>query len=405
MYKKILIISMFIVSLFGVTVFAHNPETMYEYEVDYEFSGYGVEKYWVYACKPLVFYQADGGKSLKFKAVDGTSFARTYSSRRQVPYPTLSNSDGYDDITLSSSTSTLVSLNYVENVFVNGEYVPPSPPEPERPTYPDEIGINSLFINNLKENIKVTGYLTGTSPLKWYDIEVYGKFINDSSVIVNASLLKTYIINNTVVWHGDEKRRMGEGLGSKSFRWIQTPSGKGTIGEFKMVVTMPMLKEGVHNVTLGTTINLQEQTREYVWLTDTIKNVEFLGDNFEDNFEKPPVDVPEDGTSGQVGGVGGNGTSDIPQVPEDGNIIDWLKYFFDVILWLVTYPFVLIGEIIGTLMNYIIDLFKSLAPVGDYLRQVLSFIPSDIMNVLWGILSFSILFSTIKMVTGYMRGR
>lgn len=142
-------------------------------------------------------------------------------------------------------------------------------------------------------------------------------------------------------------------------------------------------------------------------------NITWIGNNvivkFTSDGSLPEYNPDVGDSGGNVGNdgsvnVGGEDFGQIPQAPKDGDLGSWLSYIGNLLIWLVTYPFKLLGNIITTLVGYINGMFSILQPVTNQLNSVLSFIPSDILNVCWGFLSFTLLYSVIKSVMKMIRG-
>lgn len=139
------------------------------------------------------------------------------------------------------------------------------------------------------------------------------------------------------------------------------------------------------------------------WINNSIK-VRFTSDGSLPEYNPNPGDTGGNVVNDGSVNVGGEDFGQIPKPPKDGDLASWLSYIGNLLIWLVTYPFKLLGNIITTLIGYINGMFSILQPVTNQLNSVLSFIPSDILNVCWGFLSFTLLYSVIKSVMKMIRG-
>lgn len=153
-----------------------------------------------------------------------------------------------------------------------------------------------------------------------------------------------------------------------------------------------------NNSSISLFANMWYPQTDTNWLEDIII-VTFSSDGSIPEYTPPD----SNGNNGSID-IGGNNIDGLPSAPVDGSITDWFSYIGNLIFWLVTYPFKLLGNIIITLTGYITNMFNILQPVTNQLNSVLSFIPQDILNVCWGFLSFTILYSVLKSAFKMIRG-
>lgn len=139
------------------------------------------------------------------------------------------------------------------------------------------------------------------------------------------------------------------------------------------------------------------------WINNSI-SVKFTSDGSQPEYKPDSGDNGGNIDSDGNVNVGGDDYGQIPQPPKDGSVSDWFAYIGNLIFWIITYPFKLVGNIVSTLVGYVTNMFSILQPVTNQLNSVLSFIPSDILNACWGFLSFTILYSVIKSVFKMIRG-
>lgn len=154
----------------------------------------------------------------------------------------------------------------------------------------------------------------------------------------------------------------------------------------------------LNNVATVLTCSMWYPKSDTVWVADEI-TVHLTSDG-----SIPEYTPPSSGSDGGNINVGGNNIDGLPSAPVDGSVTDWLEYIGNLIFWLITYPFKLLGNIVTTLMSYITNMFNILQPATDQLNNVLSFIPKDILNVCWGFLSFTMLYSVLKSAFKMIRG-
>ena len=117
--------------------------------------------------------------------------------------------------------------------------------------------------------------------------------------------------------------------------------------------------------------------------------------------------------NGVIDGDGSNSTTDItgdsvdnfPVAPgSDGTIGEWFKYVGELVVWLVTYPFKLLGDVFNVLGIYINSMISQLEETARAINGLLTFIPQDILNVVYGFISFTLLYSVVRGVLKLIRG-
>lgn len=200
-------------------------------------------------------------------------------------------------------------------------------------SHPNEKPVDGeyLWISSPKENTKLSGYigqsLVGDVKLKQFDIEVYGRYLSKNGLFDNSSFIKTSIINSFKLQYGEKTKQMAEGLGLKSFDWIVEPKD-GEYAEFRVVLYSSMFEQGsIEDLTVSCTVKRYDGEKQV--FSDTVKNIEMLIDNYDDNINVSP---PEDGESGEVdGSVEGSK----PERPDSLNPLDWIIYILDLIVYYI----------------------------------------------------------------------
>lgn len=194
-----------------------------------------------------------------------------------------------------------------------------------------------------------------------------------------------------------------------SFRWIVKPSkavdsvsSPYAIAEIKISTVFKDLgrKKFIVNSALKVADDSEDITRDIRQYTDSIY-VEFVSDeNYSDG-----VVINPDGTTGSDGSNSDINLDGFPTSPgSNATIIDWVKYFGDVIIWLVTYPFKLLANCFTVLGVYITVMLKTLQSTSEQITGLFTFIPKDILNVTYGIISFTLLYSVIRGLLRLIRG-
>lgn len=198
---------------------------------------------------------------------------------------------------------------------------------------------------------------------------------------------------------------------SDSFRWIVKPSKAVdsvstpyAIAELQINTVFKDIGKKTFTVTSGLkvsddSVDITRDIREY---TDSI-DIEFVSD---ENYSDGSIINPDGSVgSGDNGLDFDNNLDGFPTAPGDGaSIVDWIKYFGDVILWLITYPFKLLANAFVVLGGYITTMVNTLTDTSKQITGLFTFIPSDILNVTYGFISFTLLYSVVRGVLKLIRG-
>lgn len=200
---------------------------------------------------------------------------------------------------------------------------------------------------------------------------------------------------------------------SDSFSWVVTPekaldsvSSPYAIAEFQLNTVFKDLgkKRLIVNCELDVLSGSPDfsLTREYRKYSDSIV-IEFFSD---ENYSDGSIINPDGSVgSGDNGLDFDNNLEGFPTSPGDGaSIVDWIKYFGDVILWLITYPFKLLANAFVVLGGYITTMVNTLTDTSKQITGLFTFIPSDILNVTYGFISFTLLYSVVRGVLKLIRG-
>lgn len=280
--------------------------------------------------------------------------------------------------------------------------------EEDRPTELPSVGNGILItapasgskINKLEYNDK--GYLEQVFTLK-----VQYK-PNDKSIFgVNDNQQKLDVIKGISCEMEDSD--FDYHIFDESFKWIVKPSkvvdsvsSPYAVAEMKISTVFKELGKKVFTVksALKVADDSTDITRDIREYTDSI-SVEFVSD---DNYQDGVVINP-DGTTGSDGSNSDIYLDGFPSAPGDGaSIVDWIKYFGDVILWLITYPFKLLANAFVVLGGYITTMVNTLTDTSKQITGLFTFIPSDILNVTYGFISFTLLYSVVRGVLKLIRG-
>lgn len=72
-----------------------------------------------------------------------------------------------------------------------------------------------------------------------------------------------------------------------------------------------------------------------------------------------------------------------PQKPgEDATITDWIKYYFDVVIYYIKMPFVYLGNAIETLVTSISDTMYATQGIGAILSHFFNWLPGEVMGMI-----------------------
>lgn len=236
-----------------------------------------------------------------------------------------------------------------------------------------------IWISSPKENTKLSGYIgqNNIGNYKIFDIEVYGRYLSKNGLFDTVGGIRTSIINSTKLVYADGVKLMGEGLGLKSFEWIVEPKN-GEYAEYRMVFYAPMLKIGTYDLTLSQTVKSYDGSKNT--LTDTIKGIEFLIDNYDDNIDSLP---PSGGSSGEVDGdINNPFPSDKPDRPDSLNILDWLIYILDTIVYYVNSIVSAISTVISILVNSLMTLTSELMSAVGKFTQIFGMLPEPMPQLI-----------------------
>ena len=87
-----------------------------------------------------------------------------------------------------------------------------------------------------------------------------------------------------------------------------------------------------------------------------------------------------------------------PVPPINGDsIFEWISYFVESILYVCFMPIKFIFDSLGGLINYILIGLTTFGQVTQQMTQVFSFIPADILNIMWGGLALFIFLGCVKL--------
>jgi hypothetical protein len=96
------------------------------------------------------------------------------------------------------------------------------------------------------------------------------------------------------------------------------------------------------------------------------------------------------------------GLGDPPVPPESGtDIVGWVKYIFDYIIYLITYLVTGIGTIFSSILEVIGTMITSISNIGSFMQQLFGFLPPQLVNLLvLGVLC-TVIISVIRSVRGH----
>lgn len=272
-----------------------------------------------------------------------------------------------------------------------------------------------------KEGDKIAGYTTpgGGSLLKWYDIKVRGKFIYNPEWYELDKMIQTGIINSTIVRMGEETRGMGNGVGLKGgnsgFKWIKAPGEDKETNEVEFEMTMQSIMfKGTCDLTVGVSVPQNDATKQevielysaiergvqpladsYLYISNVVKNITFTQDNQSGDYVPPDEDNGE--SNGNVDGSIGGG--DLPTKPEGGGILEWLQYFIDLFIYVITLPFKIIYDVSNAVISIITDVVKNMINYVGLIGQMFTFLPNELQVILKGVFAVG----GISAIFGYIR--
>lgn len=249
------------------------------------------------------------------------------------------------------------------------------------------------------------------------DVEVWGKIpitINDSTWfglgeetwLKNA--LSAPITNNSAIYINGVKDMIGTGVGINSAS-LGDSYGLTILGDlkdwkqtgyycFKYKFTYsPLNKDSITKITYGVSPVTSWKTNTfiddygYTYYSDTI-------DLKVANFIDYNNDNKDDVTGEDLTGLNDNSSS-IPLDP-NASIAETMEYytnkFYDAITGVIKTPFNMLESALKLGDTYLIKLTNLLEPVTQNFKQLLSFIPDDIMTCIWAIISCRLIWTAIR---------
>lgn len=283
----------------------------------------------------------------------------------------------------------------------------PNLPSVERPSIMPDNG-NGIFISSPSDGVKINKLTKNDKGYyeQHFKVRVRYKPNNKGFVSSSSERDKSIIFSSTNGSYSD-----GDGDGiiiHDSFKWITTPekaldSVNSPYAECEFLYTTVFQNLGKKVFNISMQLNVLEgsedfSTFDYREYTDSI-NIEFVCDeNYKDNVIINPDGSSDNDNTGIVGG------DDFPTAPEGGSILDWITYLGQLIMWIVTYPFKLLAEISSILIGYISTLVSTLTETSVAITSLFTFIPQDILNVTYGIISFTLMYSVVRGVIKLIRG-
>jgi hypothetical protein len=96
------------------------------------------------------------------------------------------------------------------------------------------------------------------------------------------------------------------------------------------------------------------------------------------------------------------GLGDAPTPPESGtDIVGWVKYIFDYIIYLITYLVTGIGTIFSSILEVIGTMVSSIGNIGSFMQQLFGFLPPQLVNYLIIGVLCTVIISVIRSVRGH----
>lgn len=129
------------------------------------------------------------------------------------------------------------------------------------------------------------------------------------------------------------------------------------------------------------------------FITVTITDDPLADEGFSDVGD---IDKPKD----PVDDLEGSG---FPNLPSDAGIGDYFNWFFEVITWLITFPLKKMYEAFTVCTSYITKMVNILSETSIAMTSLITFIPSDILGVVNGVLAFSVCFSVVLFILKLIR--
>lgn len=238
-----------------------------------------------------------------------------------------------------------------------------------------------------------------TEPLHNSD---YNSFETDKGYPVTFKVRGRYKMDYDL-WAGDEADKMQIVNNTTSinpieilnFKWIKSPTQNAfgnRIVEYEMTIKTYFKELGKNKIDIRLMMDVDKDSddfaREHRYYEDEI-TINLISDE----------NLPDSSIPGS-----GDDWDSFPTPPEGGSILEWIKYFGDVIIWLVTYPFRLLSYVFSVLIGYITQMVSTLKETSQAISNLFSFIPKDILNVTYGVISFTVLYSVVRGVLKLIRG-
>lgn len=353
-------------------------------------SNYSSNKYYYYVflCDDFRYWRNNGEVS---GVVNPTGKEYVYTSTDNVIFTLSSTSDLTGNSRLIYRNKTIpIKLSHVtfedkgiyEDIYYYPDFSPGS--DSDRVESMPSVG-NGIFITSLEDGQEYNSIKeTNGYPVVY---KVKGRYTMDFDLFAGDEADKLQIVNSL---------KSTNELEVLSFKWIKSPSSqafKGGVVEYEVTLKTYFkdLGKQIVDVTLMMDVDSDSTdfvTREHRYYSDYVY-VDLISDS----------DIPpsyEDGVSDDF--------NEFPEAPVDGGILEWIQYFGNVIIWLVTYPFRLLGEVFSTLIGYISEMVGILQSTSEQITGLFTFIPDDILKVTYGVISFTLMYSVVRGVLGLIRG-
>lgn len=333
--------------------------------------------------------------------------------------------------------------------------------EPTKPDIPDiplpDGFLPTIEIKNHSNGKKLVPYHDYGKEAKFIDILIHGKSwltLSDAWTAPKDDEIKNSITKSATFTFGNKTQNNAI---VKNFEWEKSPSSivANSLGgrevSFKVLFQVPYPHGDIEGDVFMVNMDLYSSSKRAGYSTHTAKlnNMKFTilnnagdipeteigphppidsnGDNICDSSNPdnphPPTDSDGDGncdhnnngggttnppTPPEGGGDEGDGKPEFPKPPISTDIWEWvaylmdvITYFFRILIWVVTRPFIFVFDSIKTLGSYITSGLTTMADVGTTVKAVLTWIPEDIMNIFWGIFSLIITFCSIKLFKNF----
>lgn len=341
------------------------------------------------------------------------------------------------------------------NGDINDDKEPTKPDIPDIPL-PDGF-LPKIEIKNHSDGKKLTPYHDYGKEAKFIDVLIHGKSwltLSDAWFAPKDEEIKNAITKSATFTFGNKVQNNAI---VKNFEWEKSPSYivDNSLGgrevSFKVLFQVPYPHGNIEGDIFMVNMDLYSSAKRAGYSTHTAKlnNMKFTilnssgdipeveigphppldsnGDNICDssnpNNPHPPTDSDGDGNCDhndngggttnppippEGGGDEGDGKPEFPKPPISTDIWEWVSYlmdvityFFRILIWVVTRPFVFVFDSIKTLGSYITSGLTTMGDVGNTVKSILSWIPDDIMGIFWGIFSLIITFCSIKLFKNF----